>query len=244
MTNEPTADPGWYVDPLGRHEHRYFNGRSWTSDVSDGGDRRIDPYGVTPTSVALGPPPSGGHGAATASMVLGIIAISIAWMPVLVVIGVIVGVLAIVFGIVGIRRARPSGEGRSFAVAGIATGASALVAAVVGVVLTVVVLDAYNAYLDPPPHEVTVTRCELEGSRAVMAGRIGNIGDRAGDYSVVVGFTRTGTDNPHRTVRVSVDGVEAGEEVPFEAQSQVDLDDVDCVILDVTGPLPFGIDID
>jgi hypothetical protein len=30
----------------------------------------------------------------------------------------------------------------------------------------------------------------------------------------------------------------------FEAQSQVDLDDVDCVILEVTGPLPFGLEVD
>lgn len=33
----------WYADPTGRHQHRYWNGSSWTSDVADYGRASIDP---------------------------------------------------------------------------------------------------------------------------------------------------------------------------------------------------------
>jgi hypothetical protein len=43
---------------------------------------------------------------------------------------------------------------------------------------------------------------------------------------------------------VIIDDVAPGERVEFEASGQVDLDDVDCLVSEVTGPLPFGIEID
>jgi hypothetical protein len=38
-----TALFGWYADPLGRHELRYFDGRRWADFVADGGVRSADP---------------------------------------------------------------------------------------------------------------------------------------------------------------------------------------------------------
>ncbi|MGA0270730.1 MAG: DUF2510 domain-containing protein, partial [Ilumatobacteraceae bacterium] len=38
---------GWYPDPLGRYDHRWFNGTSWTADVSTDGVRQVDPLGIT-----------------------------------------------------------------------------------------------------------------------------------------------------------------------------------------------------
>ena len=48
-----TAPPGkawsrvvsaaWLADPAGRHELRYWDGRQWTSSVSDGGEQSQDP---------------------------------------------------------------------------------------------------------------------------------------------------------------------------------------------------------
>ncbi len=35
--------PGFFSDPIGRHELRYWNGSSWTEYVKEGGDRFIDP---------------------------------------------------------------------------------------------------------------------------------------------------------------------------------------------------------
>jgi hypothetical protein len=35
--------PGWQRDPSGRHEYRYWDGSSWTDDVSDAGMTSVDP---------------------------------------------------------------------------------------------------------------------------------------------------------------------------------------------------------
>src|SRR5439155_281953 len=33
---------GWYADPTGRHQHRYWDGAAWTDHVADDGVRSID----------------------------------------------------------------------------------------------------------------------------------------------------------------------------------------------------------
>jgi hypothetical protein len=38
---------GWYPDPTGRHEERYWDGRFWSDRVSDGGERSEDALGAT-----------------------------------------------------------------------------------------------------------------------------------------------------------------------------------------------------
>jgi hypothetical protein len=245
VTNETGAAAGWYADPTGRYEHRYYNGRTWTADVSSGGERFVDQLGLAPTPAGNPAVPTGStSGIGTAAMVLGIIAITISWMPFVVVLGVIAALLAIVFGSIGLRRSARTGSSRSAAVVGLATGASALVAAVIGVLLSMAVLDAYDSYVHPQPNETTVSDCSQSGSRATMKGTLTNTGDRTADYSVLVGFVRPGTDNAHRSTRITLDQVEPGATTDFEAQSQVDLDAVDCVILEVNGPLPFGVAVD
>jgi len=249
VANDGGVRPGWYADPLGRFELRYYNGATWTADVSTGGDRFVDPQGVevgTPsrTPLARGAAENSSTSFATASMVLGIVAVATAWIPFVVVLGGLAAVLALVFGSLALRRSGPSGPGRSRAVVGLVTGGSGLLAAVLGVVLTFVVLDVYDSYLNPPPHETTITSCEVVGSRAIATGRLENRGDATSDFSVLVGFVRPGTDNPHRTTRVTLSNVESGASAPFDAERQIDLDDVDCIVIEVTGPLPFGIALD
>jgi len=36
-------EPGWYADPNGRHEYRYWDGATWSDQVSDGGVVSTDP---------------------------------------------------------------------------------------------------------------------------------------------------------------------------------------------------------
>ena len=48
------ADAGWYPDPRGRHEHRYFDGTTWTDHVADDGRGAMDP--VNAPSPPSGPP--------------------------------------------------------------------------------------------------------------------------------------------------------------------------------------------
>jgi len=249
VANDGGARPGWYADPLRRFELRYYNGATWTADVSTGGERFVDPLGID-VGQHSGQPASSGTtenaktSLATASMVLGIVAVAIAWIPFVVVVGAIAAVLALTFGIIAIRRSGPSGAGRSRAVVGVITGGSGLLAAALGTVLTFVVLDVYDSYLNPPPHETVITSCEVVGSRAIATGRLENLGDDTSDFSVLVGFVRPGTDNPHRTTRVTLPDVEAGASAPFDAERQVELDEVDCIVIEVTGPLPFGLALD
>lgn len=40
--NDSTFDAGWYADPYGRHEMRYFDGAQWTEHVSSHGRQGID----------------------------------------------------------------------------------------------------------------------------------------------------------------------------------------------------------
>jgi hypothetical protein len=252
VANDSGAQPGWYADPLRRFDLRYFNGATWTADVSTAGDRFVDPLGVDLTPQAQGPArstlPSGDatrtNATATAAMVLGIIAVAIAWLPFVVLLGMVAAVLALVFGAVGVRRSRPSGVGRGRAVVGLVTAACALPVAVLGVVLTVTVLDVYDAYVDPGPHEAAITSCELVGTRAIASGTLTNLGTAASDFSVLVGFVRPGPDNPHRTSRDALDDTEPGGRSEFEVERQVDLDAIDCIIVEVTGPLPFGLALD
>jgi hypothetical protein len=42
---------GWYRDPTGRHEYRYWDGIQWTEHVSDGGNASGDPLPTAPPRV-------------------------------------------------------------------------------------------------------------------------------------------------------------------------------------------------
>lgn len=42
---------GWHKDPTGRHEARYFDGRTWTGNVRNGTRSFTDPLETTPLVV-------------------------------------------------------------------------------------------------------------------------------------------------------------------------------------------------
>ncbi|MGB0114237.1 MAG: DUF2510 domain-containing protein [Ilumatobacteraceae bacterium] len=240
-----TVTPGWYPDPIGRFELRFYNGSQWTADVANGGERFVDPLGITPPVGPNHTPESEtANGLATAAMVLGIIAVTTAWMPFLVVVGLIAGMVAIGLGLGALRAARANGGNRSRAIAGIATGASALLVALLGVMLTIVVLDVYDTYAHPEAHEIDLVSCEQTGSRVTMTGALTNLSERTADFTVEVAFVRTGTRDTRSIGRAELDGVEPGDTATFDVQRQVDLDTIDCEIVEVTGPLPFGLTLD
>ena len=247
MANDSGVQPGWYADPMGRFELRYFNGVTWTADVSDDGIRFVDPLGL---DIAASDHTSAGtfsgakNGVASAAMVLGIIAVATAWMPIIVVFGAILAVVAVVLGAIGLRRSQISGVGRNRAIVGLATGASGLVAAVLGVVLTVIVVNVFDDYMNPAPHEVAVTSCTMAGSRATATGTLTNLDDNPASFSILVAFVDPDTDDLDRQSRTEVDDVAAGGSVEFTVERQVTLDEVDCVVSDVNGPLPFGLALD
>ena len=48
MATPPIVPAGWYTDPVGRHEYRYWDGTDWKPEVSDGGVTAVDPLGPAP----------------------------------------------------------------------------------------------------------------------------------------------------------------------------------------------------
>ena len=40
---EPQQAGGWWPDPYGKHQHRYYDGRAWTGHVADNGQASFDP---------------------------------------------------------------------------------------------------------------------------------------------------------------------------------------------------------
>ena len=86
-------------------------------------------YQAAPQQGYAGPPVKAGNGLAVAGMVLGIIGIVFSFIPFLgVIFGVILGLLALIFGGVGLARSKdPARGGRGQAIAGIVLGILALV---------------------------------------------------------------------------------------------------------------------
>lgn len=62
---------GWFNDPYGRYEQRYWDGTQWTGEVATGGVRAIDPMGASPVipvatpASAFAPPDAPSAAAAT-----------------------------------------------------------------------------------------------------------------------------------------------------------------------------------
>lgn len=52
------APANWYPDPSGRHQHRYWDGGSWTDHVSDSGVAGVDPLVAPPPPTVPPPPPA------------------------------------------------------------------------------------------------------------------------------------------------------------------------------------------
>lgn len=236
---EPQLPSGWFPDPLGRYDHRWFNGSSWTSDVSVDGQRFVDPLGVSPGGA--GGPASAGNRAATAAMICGLVGVSVAWAPFIVVAGIVLGVIALVAGIRGLRRSRSIGRGRGAAITGIVTGGAALALSILGVVLSIAVIREVLDFIEPGPRFVEVRSCVADGRDVLVDGTITNLSDERRDYTVFA-------EVDGRTAFAAVEFVDPDEVVRWEvslrtpeALGSCDPDDVEVI---VNGPFPFGVETD
>ncbi len=43
LTDSGATPAGWFPDPSGRHQRRYWDGISWTQHVNDNGQPGVDP---------------------------------------------------------------------------------------------------------------------------------------------------------------------------------------------------------
>lgn len=245
---------GWFPDPHGRHEYRWFNGRDWTADVSDDGRRMVDPYGAAPLGFrptgepgGSGPnpfgstPPGNGNGIATAAITCGLIGLLFAWMPVFVVIGATLAVLGLIFGIRGLKRSRRTGSGRGKAITGIVSGAAGLGLSIVGIVLSVSMIREVVAFIEPGAVSSDVVACTVADGEIVVEATVTNLSERTRGYTVYavmrwprVGDLVTTTDDvaPDETRPVTLERIYGGSETTCEAR------------LVVQGPLPYGVEMD
>ena len=260
-SRSPDATPaGWFPDPLRRYDHRWYNGTSWTADVSIDGRRFVDPVPLdTPSTPAFAPgwPPAGAapgvwvspatppsRTLAVLALISGLVAVTTGWMPIFFVFGAIAGVAAITLGIVArgrIRAGRARGSG--MAVAGLVLGPIGLATCVIGVVLTGALLREVSEYTEPGPVDVEIVSCSAEGRSVRMTGTIENLDDETHDYSIVVEVLDDGDLIERDSTEVT--GVAAGEVRDWErlVLTRGDTPAVpQCEIFAVNGPFPFGLD--
>ncbi len=236
------AASGWFPDPLGRFEYRFWNGRDWTADVSVNGRRYVDPYntGAGPSRMAAGTP-AAGRGWAVTALVCGIIGVLTAWMPFVVILGAAAAIVALIAGVMGMRAAKHNGgHGQGFAIAGLLLGVAAALLCVVGVWLTKVVLDEVRAFTEPGEHTLTADeQCEADSDGLVtFDGTITNDDDTTRSYTITVEFI---ADGDTETQTVTVNDVAPGGTKPWKALSVVRSDDLTCKVVEVRGPAPFGV---
>ncbi|MGA1440685.1 MAG: DUF2510 domain-containing protein [Ilumatobacteraceae bacterium] len=227
---------GWFPDPLGRYDHRWFNGGAWTADVSTDGRRLVDPLGTDPGRA------SDQH--ATAALVCGIIGVAIAWIPLAVLLGTILGVVAVVSGARSRRSARRSGRPHGTATAGTVLGAAALSVSVVGWVLTVGLFREVIAFVEPGPRLVDDVTCVVDDTTANVTGTITNLDDDTRSYTMFA--TIDDADRAGVTRYAEVDDLAAGRDAAWVIRLDgVELPDGPCeVTIVVNGPFPWGIETD
>jgi len=264
VNEAPNPTPaGWFPDPLGRHEHRYFNGQSWTADVADAGQRRVDPLGTTPGYGSAqfpqqfgaaggvgGSPGDGGGGGATAALVCGIIGVLIAWIPFLVVGGLVLAILALVFGIRGIRRSAVGAPGRGKAIAGTVLGAIGIGLSIIGVWLSVITLIEVTDFIEPEANTAQVTECAIDRSVVTVEGTLTNRSAKTAGFTVFVdislqaGESTTARDD-RTVVPVVIEALDADETTEWQAVTTNRVRATTCTaIADVFGPFPFDLEME
>ncbi|MGZ4699878.1 MAG: DUF4190 domain-containing protein [Ilumatobacteraceae bacterium] len=234
---ERRATPsGWYADPQGRFEYRYFNGVQWTSDVAVDGQRYVD--SIVDRPAPQGSPARGPRGMAIASFVTGLAGVVLGWVPFIFALAACAAITAIVFGILGLKTSRRHDDyGRGFAVAGLALAPIALVVCVGGFFFTRVVLRELRDFVEPGPHEVFVSQpCTIAGGRASIHGTIHNLDDRDHDYRIVVEFS---TSSETKSSTAAVRNVAADATAPWSTSIDIAGNTVTCKVTDVFGPMPF-----
>jgi hypothetical protein len=232
---------GWFPDPHGRHEYRWFNGHAWTADVADEGRRMVDPHGAAP--LRRGDRPRTGNGIAVAAITCGLIALIFAWMPLFVVIGIVLGVLAVVFGIRGRRRAREGGPGEGMALTGIVSGSVALALSVVGIVFTVSFIREFVDFMEPGPFDAHIVSCTVGPGAVDVEASLTNRSEEQRGYTVY-GVVSQPDGIPDLVATLS-DVAPGGTEQVTMHHTARSADPGRCEVrLVVQGPTPYGLDVD
>ena len=233
---------GWFPDPYGRFELRYFNGQRWTGDVSAGGRQLVDAQGAenwTPTS-PTGPRPR--RGLAIAAFVTAICAVSTGWMPLVFGAAAVAAVVGFVLGIAGLRQARrQNGYGRDLAAWAVALSIAAVPICVAGFFFTRYIVEQIDRYDDPGNYTITHGDCTAAAGQVTFDGTITNEESGTRSYELTIVYT-TGLAEVGRRY-LDVDDVGPGATQSWTTTDAVNTvsTDVSCNVTDVHGPPPFGV---
>lgn len=91
------------------------------------------------------PPTTGSNGLATAGFVLGLVGLLLSWIPVLNILGMLLGVIGVVLAGIGLAKSKKVRAGKGLAIAGIVLG---VLAVVVAVVINVAFVNAVDDAID------------------------------------------------------------------------------------------------
>lgn len=239
---EPESTPGWFPDPTGRFDHRWFNGVRWTTDVSVDGQRYIDPQPWAPPLASASAPRRQRSTMAVLAFIFGLLSVALGWMPFLFVIAAGGAITALVLGTIVLRRQRiaPSG-GRGLAIAGVALAPAGLALCIVGFLLTRTAVREFEDYLSPGAFTVAETTCRAaDDGLATFAGTIANGDDRTHDYILSIEYVDAGS--VVKRVSLTVTGVAPGDTAEWTDRRFVGDVELDCHVRSVNGPFPFGLD--
>jgi hypothetical protein len=248
----PLHRADWYPDPTGRFEYRYHNGVSWTGDVSADGHRFLDPLRTGQAPFAAVPfsgvpfQESSGTAKAKAAFILALCSFLVGWVPFLCLFAAAAAILALVFGIGVLRRHRrehrPDSDrpGRGYAIAGLSIAPVALVVSGVGVWLSVLTLREVQSFTEVGRYSIEDLSCNVDSSLATYRGSITNESDTTRSYEITVEFLRPGTSVRRYIATTSVDDLAPGSTADVVVNEVVTDSELDCNLVSVTGPLPFG----
>lgn len=147
MTETPQGDPAQPTPPPAPQYpapgEAYPPQQQYPAQQYPGQQYPAQQYPGQPASLQYGAPtgPTKTNGLALTALIVGIAALVLCWVPVL---GLLLGIVAVILGILGMKKASDGG-GKGLAIGGLATGALALL---IGLFVTVTVLFLANAVDD------------------------------------------------------------------------------------------------
>lgn len=223
----PSGAGGWHPDPTGRFELRWHNGSAWTGDVATHGQRFLDPLDRLPAA--------GGdrNGTAIASFVIGLVCISLAWVPFVFTVAAIASVVGVVLAAIALRH--PARAGRALAAWGLVLSSTSMAALPVGWMLSARVIDRLERGATPGPYEISVDSCESGRFSITLHGSVTNRDDRPHAYAIRVHYL---VDGAHvASDRATIDTVQPGSSADFVTIADYDVADgriAECTIAEVS----------
>ncbi len=224
--------PGWLPDPSGRYQFRWFNGQSFTGDVSVGGNRFVDPLPLVHISERRT------RGMAVAGFVVALIAAMLAWLPFVFVVGGVAAIVAFVLSLLGLRAARRNaGYGRALAASGVAISVLAAGLTVAGFYFTRYAIRELDKIGELGEYQVAVDACRSSDGLTVFDGHITNLDDEQHGYYVAVEFLVRNEVTARRNlgpVQVS-----PGETANLHLAEFIESGPVECRVAEVSAGIAF-----